>query len=207
MAELFLPLATAAVWLADRRRTRMWFTETPWPPILICSVLAALLIAGWSANRRGSYLAGVLALVVLSGAIYVAELKIVTDAEQIEEAVYGITSAFQQGDVDKTLEYVSAKAHFWRESIPYASRLVKIDDDLRVTDVYVTMKANGSRGISHFRANATVDVGGAGNRGRQASRWEFTWQREADQWKVIHIYRLHVITGERFANPLGPGPE
>jgi len=180
----------------------MWFTETPWPPILICSVLAVLLIAGWSANQRGSYLGGVLALVLLSGAIYVAELKIVTDAEQIEESVYGITSAFQQGDAGKTLEYVSAKAPGIRMFISSAIQLVKVDDDLRVTDVHVTMKANGSRGISHFRANATVDVRGFGNLGHQPSRWEFTWQREANQWKVIHIYRLNVFTGERIANRL-----
>ena len=180
----------------------MWFTETPWPPILICSVLAVLLIAGWSANHRGSYLGGVLALVLLSGAIYVAELKIVTDAEQIEESVYGITSAFQQGDAGKTLEYVSAKAPGIRMFISSATQLVKVDDDLRVTDVHVTMKANGSRGISHFRANATVDVRGFGNLGYKPSRWEFTWQREADQWKVIHIYRLNVFTGERIANRL-----
>ncbi len=180
----------------------MWFTETPWPPILFCAALAVVLIAGWSADRRASYLLGVLCLVVASGVIYAVERYIVTDAEQIEESVYGIASAFQQHKLDETLEFISPRAPQIKELVTLGMKMVDVDDDLRIRDLHVTMKSENSRGIAHFRANATISATGQGSLGRHSSRWELTWQREADQWKVIRVRRLHWQTGQEIPNPL-----
>jgi hypothetical protein len=180
----------------------MWFTETPWPPILIGSVLAVLLVAAWQATGRASHLIGVAALAVLSGGVYLAERWIVTPAEEIEAAVYGLATSFQQRNLEACLDHISASAPLDRGLVAGAMNLVEVEDDLRITDLSVDMKAENSRGISHFRANATVSVKGFGNQGRQPTRWLLTWQREAGRWRVIRIQRLNTITGEPIGNPL-----
>lgn len=180
----------------------MWFTETPWPPILICTALAVVLIAAWSADRRATYLAGVVCLLAAACAIFAVERFIVTDAERIEASVYGITSAFQQGELDETLDFISPKAPKIRDLVTMAMRMYDVHDDLRIRDLRVAMKSENSRGIATFRANATVSTAGHGDLGWHPSRWELTWQREADQWKVIRVCRLNWRTGQEIRNPL-----
>lgn len=180
----------------------MWFTETPWPPILICSVLAVLLAAAWQATGRAAHLAGIAALAGAVLAIFLAERWIVTDAEEIEASVSGLTTAFQQKNLEQCLEYISPTAPLYRGMLTAAMNLVDVGEDLRITDLDVTMKAENSRGVSHFRANATVSVKGYGSQGRQPSRWQLTWQREEGRWRVIRIQRLDPITGEELRHPL-----
>lgn len=174
----------------------MWFTETPWPPILICLILAVLLFAGWFASRRSGFLAGIPGLAVLSVLIYVGEQQIVTNRERVLEQVYDITSAFQRGDLEGTLELVSVQAPEIRALITGAMQIVEVEDDLRITDESVTLASGETRATTHFRANATVALKTGSFRGHQPSRWELTWQLEAGEWRVIDVQRLKIMTRE-----------
>lgn len=173
-----------------------WFTETPWPPIVICSMAAVLLIAAWYPNRRGVYLCGAGGLVVVSVAIWFVERQIVTESERVEAAVYGVTSAFQRNDRAATLDYFSPQVVFLRQLVSLALKYYDVQDDMRITDLHVTMKANDTLAISHFRANATVVSERLGDLGYRSSRWEVTWRKEADDWKITEVRRLDPITGE-----------
>jgi hypothetical protein len=173
----------------------MWFTETPWPPILICSVFAVCLVAMWQANRRtGTVLAAGL-LVIASVAIYFVEQAIVTESEQLEAAVIDLTDAFRRNDQKTMLSFFSKSAIAEQLAVIGAMKLVDVGKDLRVTDDYVQFKAENSRAILHFRANATIKLSGR-DFGKQPSRWELTWQREADDWKIIRVQRLNPINGK-----------
>ena len=174
----------------------MWFTETPWPPILAISVLAALLIAAAYSKQRSIYLLGVAALVLISGAIYVVERLIVTESEKVEASVYGITSAFQRADLEGTLEFFSPEDSEDRALVETALNMVTVEDDLRITDVQITMSAEETLAVSHFRANATVHAKGYGNISRHPSRWELTWRREQGEWRVVRVQRLHPLSGD-----------
>lgn len=174
----------------------MWFTDTPWPPILICSVLGVLLVAAWYPNRRGIYLLGVVGLIFLSGAIYAVEQHIVTEAERIEKSVLDVTRAFERADLEKTLSFFARTDTQDRKDVTAAMLLVEVEEDLRITDLQVKMMENNSRAVSHFRANATIRVLGQVHRGRHPSRWELTWQKEAEDWKIVSVRRLNIVTGE-----------
>lgn len=173
----------------------MWFTETPWPPVVLALVGAAFLLVAWSSRGQTKFLVGAVLLVLLCVVIYVVEGQIVTDAERVEASVHELCHAFQRKD-EATYDYISQTAPEIKVALMGAMALVRVQDDLSVTDVSVEMLAQNSRALSHFRANATIDVVGYGNVGRQPSRWELTWQREDDEWKVIRVTRLHPITGE-----------
>jgi len=175
----------------------MWFTETAWPPVLICLVAVVLLLAAWMKRQRIGYLIGIVGLAFVVGGLFLVEERIVTEAERIEANIIDWTAAFQREDVDQTLSYISPQAAAISAIVLTAMELVDVQDDLRITDVQITVMNENTRAISRFRANATVDVKGYGNQGRRPSYWEVTWQKQAEQWKVIRVVRLNVVTGEQ----------
>ena len=186
----------------------MWFTETPWPPILVCIVLCVVLVVSWYSTQRESVLLGVPVLLVLSGVIYFVEHRIVTERERVEESVVQFVTTFREESgifnagerlfgnaVPKTLEFISPSAVDVKQRVEVALALVNVKDDLRITDLNVEMKSANSRAVAHFRANATVSAA-VGDLGHQPSRWQVTWQRESDNWKVVKVDRLNFFTGE-----------
>jgi hypothetical protein len=177
----------------------MWFTEDPWPPIVLCGLLAAVFAFLWSGNRRGVYLAAAFGLCLAAGGIYFLERSIVTERERVEAAVYELCSAFQKKDAPAVLNFFSANDLVDRLLVDQAIKRVTVKDDLRVSDVHVTMKAADSRAISHFRANATISVDGFGEVGYQPFRCELTWQREGGAWKIIKVTRLDPLSGKELS--------
>ena len=168
----------------------MWFTETPWPPIVVCAMLAMGLVAAMFFARRGVYIVGIVALVVASVAIYLVERQIVTDREQVEACVYGVVGAFQKRDLNATLEFFSPRDEKDRAFVAWALLMIKSIENVRITGMEIVVRGEGSRAVSHFRANADIVTAPHGNLGRQNSRWQIDWQREAGNWRIIEIHRL-----------------
>jgi hypothetical protein len=177
----------------------MWFTETPWPPIVILLIVAAILVGVWYPNRRGWPLVGVALIVVLCVGIYFVEREIVTDREVVEASVLDMVEACKSGDVDATLAFISPQRAALRVLIGGAMKLVDIEDDVHVTDLDVRMVAGRTQAISHFRANGTISAPSFQFHGSQPSRWELTWQKTGDGWKVIEIKRLSVVEGRELS--------
>ena len=172
----------------------MWFTETAIPPIAICSVIAVILFIQWYLKRQSKYLVGMaLALVMMVGS-YLIEMSIITSRERVEADLYGLANAFQNKQVDATMEYISPRAIPLRTLVMLALNTVTIDGELRITDVQTEMLADNSLAKTHFRANGAATYKGIS--GRSPTRWELTWQKMGDVWKVTEARRLNPITGE-----------
>jgi ketosteroid isomerase-like protein len=178
----------------------MWFTETPWPPIFICSVIAVILFAAWYATQRGIHLVGIAGLVLIGVVIYFVEASIVTKAERVEAAVIALAEAYQQGNLDASLEHISPDYVLLRGAVETTMAAYEVSDDLRLTDLSVRFTADDTKAISHFRANATISGPGVAGQTRRPTRWELIWQLEANTWKVIKARSLDPLTGEE--NPL-----
>lgn len=172
----------------------MWFIETPWPPIVIFSVIAAGFGAALVTTQRARYGIGVLAMAVASLVTYVVEENIVTERERVEQAVIGIADAFQDQDVRRTLSFISRRTPEYSYYAGLAVQHVEVDGELRITDLSVDLKTG--RAKSHFRANGTFIVSQYGNVGHYPTRWEVLWQKEGDEWKIIGVEQLDPITGE-----------
>lgn len=174
-------------------------TENPWPAMIFLLTVAVICLVQWTATRRRlDLLLGVICL-LLGGGCYALDICVETTRERITQHIYDVTSAFQKQDVQKTLSYFSVQAPE-RETIESNLGKVKVGDDLRITDISVTFKANNSLAISTFRANATISVDlspiPGGNLGHHPSRWELNWQREAGEWKIVKVQRLHPLNGK-----------
>ena len=189
----------------------MWFTETPWPPILILCVIGVLLFLGWVSQRKTGYLAGVALCVALCGLVFVVEQQIVTETERVEQRLLDFTAAFQRdslqrglinavlgGPEPESLKFIAGDEV--RRMATQALDLVDIQDDVRISDVRTKMTNKDSRAITQFRASASVTVAGY-NAVRQPSRWELTWGKEDGEWKVLRATRLNFLSGQPLDNP------
>ena len=191
----------------------MWFTETPWPPILILSVLGVLLFLGWMSQRKTGYLAGVALCIALCGLVFVVEQQIVTETERVEQRLLDFTAAFQRDSLQRGLlnavvgggpELESLKfiqGDEVRRLATHALDLVDIQDDVRISDIRTKITNKDSRAITQFRASASVTVTGY-NAVRQPSRWELTWGKEDGEWKVLRATRLNFLSGQPLDDPL-----
>ena len=190
----------------------MWFTETPWPPILIFCVFGVLLFLGWVSQRKTGYLAGVALCLALCGLVFVVEQQIVTETERVEQRLLDFTAAFQRDSLQRGLlnavigggpELESLKflqGDEVRRLATHALDLVDIQDDVRISDIRTKMSNKDSRAITQFRASASVTVSGYGAV-RQPSRWELTWGKEDGEWKVLRATRLNFMSGQPLDNP------
>ena len=190
----------------------MWFTETPWPPILILSVIGVLLFLGWVSQRKTGYLAGVALCVALCGLVFVVEQQIVTETERVEQRLLDFTAAFQRDSLQRGLLNAVVGGGPELESLKFvhgdevrrmatqAFDLVDIQDDVRISDIRTKMTNKDSRAITQFRASASVTVAGY-NAVRQPSRWELTWGKEDGEWKVLRATRLNFLSGQPLDNP------
>ncbi len=192
----------------------MWFTETPWPPIIGLCVVGVLLFLGWMSQRKTAFLAGVALCLALCGIVFVIEQKIVTERERVENRLLDFAVAFQQdslrqglvnlvvpGPEPAALSYISASADGTRRMAVEALNFVDLPEPVRISDVRTTMSNNDSRAVTQFRASATVKAGGYSDGVRYPTRWELTWQREKGDWKILRATRLQFNTGEALHDP------
>ena len=176
----------------------MWFTETAWPPIIILMMSAAVMLALWSTSRRALNLIAAALLLVCCGVVYVIEQQIITERERVEVAIHDMAAAFEAADTGATLEFISPRAFDLRLAVQVAIDVleIRVQDDLRITDIDIEMLNEQSRAKAHFRANGTFHVGEYGDVGHQPTRWNVTWQKEGGDWKVIDVERLDPVRGD-----------
>lgn len=172
----------------------MWFTEDPWPPMIILGICALLALAWWRQNQRLLALGIAVGCLLLAGAVYVVEQWIVTPAELVQQKTVDLCWNFKR-KAPETIEAFSDSAPQLKVLCQTAMSLVNVGDDLRLTDLQARMSNEDTRAITHFRANATVTYMGQVG-GYQPSRFELTWARENDDWKIIAVRRLNPVSGE-----------
>ncbi|HXY32622.1 MAG TPA: nuclear transport factor 2 family protein [Planctomycetaceae bacterium] len=169
----------------------MWFTETPWPPFFICSILSAVFFAQWYLHRRPRQLQLSLAFLALGGIVIIVERLIVTESERVENNVYALAHAFETGDGDRCAEFFSEHDDKERDLVRSVAGQVHVVGTIRITDLTVQMSSAESRATATFRASATVNY--QSRQDHIYTRWQLTWQREANEWKIVRIQRLHFV--------------
>lgn len=172
----------------------MWFTETPWPPIVGLLIIAGILFILWAQSSRGIYVGIILLIFLACGGTWYVEKIIITPKEEIEAVVQGIANACETNDIPSTLEFVSVNAPDLRSKISQGMGMAKVKSGITIRDVEIKMAAQNSRAVSHFRANGYLTV--FNQEQYVATRWLATWQREDNRWKLIKAKRLHPIKNE-----------
>ena len=173
-----------------------WLTENPWPPIFLLFIVAGVLAAAWTSQKRGIWLLGALTALLAAAALYFIEKSIVTEAERVEMKVRAVASAFERKDKEATLAFFSVQSPEVREMVLQALEWVELPDGVDIKDMSVRMSNENTRAVARFRANGTVSFKKLASQ-HAASRWEVTWQKEAGDWKIIAVDRLDPIKDEK----------
>ena len=173
----------------------MWFTETPWPPMLIFLVAAMACGWMWTQRRRRTWLVGAAVCAASIPAVWAFEKSVVTPREQIEQHILDLADAFKDRRKEDMLDRISPRAVDVRAMVAIGLATVSDVQSLKVTAVDIELLAAGSRARSDFRVNGALSVHGYGDVGYRATRWDLTWQQEAGEWKIIQVQRIDPITG------------
>lgn len=173
----------------------MWFTEDPWPPMLLCGIGMLIGVGLWANSKRVLHLSVAVFSLLCAGVIFAIEQAIITPAEEVELQVLRLCDEFRRKD-PKTLDHFSPTAPELRALAENGMVMVTVGDDLSVTDFQTKVTNQGSRAECHFRANATISVNSFGSAGRQPARIILTWAKEGADWKIIGVKRLNPINGQ-----------
>lgn len=174
----------------------MWFTENPWPPIIIAGLLALIFLVLWNSRRQARYLAVAVALILLGVGFYFLERAIVTEGERLQQLTVQLCEDFRTKK--PVLQYVSDGNPKLKALFTAAVATINIHSDLRLSDFQSTVTSGNNEGTVHFRANATVDFMG-NNVGYQPARLILTYRREKGEWKLTDVKRLNPINGREMA--------
>lgn len=174
----------------------MWFTETPWPPILILSLIGVGFLLVAMQTQHAKWLFAVIVVAVLAVAVWFAERAIVTPAEQVEGNLLAMIDAFQKNNEAEMLKFISPGQPALVALAKVGIQVVDMDAGYRVTDVQVKTFADNTAATSHFRVNSTIRMAQQGNLGHNPFRFNGQWQLEAGEWRLTGIEELDPITGE-----------
>ena len=112
-----------------------WFTETPWPPIIILAIAAIACLVAWASQKRGFWLVAGLLAIVAAVAVYLIERAVVTEAERVEQSVHALATAFQRKDRDGTLSFISVQAPELRTQVEQALAWVDLPNGIDIKDM------------------------------------------------------------------------
>lgn len=173
----------------------MWFTENPWPGVVIAVIPACyfLMRAAQGGPNRNWVLATLCLFVAV--AAYVVEGAIVTPAEEVEQRLTQLLLDCKAGDVEPVVEYISNNNLPLKLTVASGLGIATIEKDVRLTDMKIKTFSQNSRATSHFRANGTIRLKAGDYSGHASTRWEVSWQKEGNAWRIISIRRLHPING------------
>lgn len=174
----------------------MWFTETPWPPVIIGVALTILLVAKWRQNGRQwlLYSAG-LCLAACAG-IIIFERWYVTPTEQVEQHVHALVAAVETDDAEAALSFFAEENREERSAVERGMARVRVKGTVNVKDVEVSYNPPRTAIVSHFRANGVLETKQERYSRSFATRWKLTWKTIGNQWRIVAIQRLHPVTGE-----------
>src|SRR5262245_58945015 len=173
-----------------------WFTENPWPPVFILGIAASVMVVVWTSQKRGDWLIGAVTAVIGAVAVFCVENAIITEGERVEQHIRDLVEAFVHGDRERVTSFFSVKAPDLRSLALRGLDLVEFPSGIDVKDMSFRMSNENSRAISLFRANGVVAVKGLGAQQQMASRWQVTWQKKGNDWKIVEVVRLHPYKDE-----------
>ena len=172
----------------------MWFTENPWPPMLVSAIAALTCLGIWNNDQRKQYFLLACAFLAMTGGIYAVERAIVTEGERLQDSVVELSQQFRQRDL-KALDHFSDSVPEWKSVCQTAMNSVEIRDDLRLFSFDTTITNHNSRAKVHFRATATISAMGV--TAHHPLRCILTFQKEGGLWKIIDVERLDPIKGDK----------
>ena len=105
-----------------------WLFENPWPAIGCALVIEVILGVAFYNTGRRAVLAGMAGVLVLALVMVAVERLVVTEREEVEDALHGIAAAMETNRIEAVLAYIAPDA------IPMRSAVQSILPSIEVTE-------------------------------------------------------------------------
>lgn len=169
-----------------------WFTENPWPLLLILAGTAAVALISGAPKGRSVTVACLLA----AAGFYVVESAVVTPGEEVEAQLQTMLDAFRdrdQGAIDRCIADESPRL---RETAAAGLKMVTLTKDFHIKDLEVSVRDDGRTADAHLRANGTLKVYHGDMLSRVFTRWQTVWKRIGTEWQLVEVRRLDPVNGQ-----------
>ena len=169
-----------------------WFTENPWPLLLILAGTAVVaLISGTPKGRS----VAVVCLLATAG-LYVLESAVVTPGEEVEGQLQTMLDAFQNRSQDAINRCIADESPSLLQTAAQGLEMVTLTKDFHIKDLEVTVRDDGRTADAHLRANGTLKLNRSDMISRVFTRWQTVWKQEGSEWKLVEVGRLDPVTGQ-----------
>jgi hypothetical protein len=168
-----------------------WIVESPWPVITLGVVVQVALAIALVRTGRGVYLVVMGAAAAITGAALLAERLIVTEREQVEDALESAAVALEANDPPAFMGLVSPRSPR-RAEIEYLLSRVHIRDanvggDLEIRTNQLTSPPSAT---AYFTGRVEAsDVRQSFPYEHMVQKFKVTLQRHNDRW-LIHDYAM-----------------
>lgn len=169
-----------------------WFTENPWPLLLILGGAAVVaMISGAPKGRSVS----IVCLLAAAG-LYFVESAVVTPSEEVESQLQTMLEAFRSRDQATIDRCIADESAGLRATAAQGLEKVSLTKDFHMKDLEVTVRDDGQTADAHLRANGTLKVTHGDMVARVFTRWQTVWKFMGSEWKLVEVKRLDPVNGQ-----------
>ncbi|HWC88095.1 MAG TPA: hypothetical protein VG433_00510 [Pirellulales bacterium] len=116
-----------------------WFTENPWPFLLVGLLVEVVLVVILISTGRGALLSAIAGVAVLNIVLLVTERIVVTDREQVAATLDELAGALTTGDAPTVLAFIAPSATELRARAEHGLQQVKINEARVLPGLQVTL--------------------------------------------------------------------
>ena len=169
-----------------------WFTENPWPLLLILGGAAVVAMISGAPKGRSVSIVCLLAAVGL----YFVESAVVTPGEEVESQLQVMLEAFRDRNQAAIDHCIADESAGLRETAAQGLEKVSLTKDFHIKDLEVTVRNDGQTADAHLRANGTLKVTHGDMLTRVFTRWQTVWKLVGSEWKLVEVKRLDAVNGQ-----------
>ena len=178
-----------------------WLFEDPTTLIVAGLLIEGLLVVALVKSGRGLLILAMVGVLILMGLGLLVERLVVTEREQIEATLDGVTTALEANDVEGVLRYIDPAASGMRSSVRAALAGAHITD-ARIYDLEVEMDhlSNPPTAQAEFTGRVKGNYRGeapAGGEGILLRKFTVDFRREGDRWLITAYQDRGAIGGRR----------
>ena len=169
-----------------------WFTENPWPLLLILVGSGVVAFISGAPKARS---VGIVCLLAAAG-LYLIESAVVTPGEQVELQLQTMLEAFRDRDQNAIDACIADESPGLRETAARGLSMVTLTKDFHIKDLDVAVRDDGATADAHLRANGTLRVTQGDLITRVFTRWQTVWKLAGTEWKLVEVKRLDPVNGQ-----------
>jgi ketosteroid isomerase-like protein len=173
-----------------------FFFEGPWPILVTCLVLEAILLIAVVRTGRVVLLWAVVGLGLLTGGLLLVERLVVTDNERIRETLDGVAAAAAANDLDGVLAYIGPDAKDVRDLATNSLRRIKVREAKIGNDlsIAITQQGGAPSALATFTGRIRAEVHGeALGHDTYVGRFSVGLVKQGDKWLVVAFQRRDLV--------------